>query len=315
MQRHLHDVQRLYAADRREHRPDVPLPFALARKYPNTAFERPWYWVFPSGRLSVVPRSSKIYRYHLYSTTLQKHIHEAVSELGMIKRVTVHSLWHSFITHLIEAGYDIRTVKELLGHTNVQTGVSKTALEPATKGRLPAVPIFSIIVGGYRGRVSMLVPAEVWTVAKAEQGSAVLIKPIGAEVAVPIFIGSLEAQAILIGLANHKMPRPLTHDLLLSTLQELNVKVSRFPPPRKSNLRNQPRYSPRSPTWKRNCRKRWTTRTTRKPLCYGIRSRNCRTSCSRYGSLFLTIMEMNASVRNTSGRLTKTISKTGKPEI
>jgi bifunctional DNase/RNase len=74
----------------------------------------------------------------------------------------------------------------------------------------------------------MLVPAEVWTVAKAEQGSAVLIKPIGAEVAVPIFIGPLEAQAILIGLANHKMPRPLTHDLLLSTLQELDIKISRI---------------------------------------------------------------------------------------
>lgn len=74
----------------------------------------------------------------------------------------------------------------------------------------------------------MLVPAEVWTVAKAEQGSAVLIKPIGAEVAVPIFIGPLEAQAILIGLANHKMPRPLTHDLLISTLEQLEVKISRI---------------------------------------------------------------------------------------
>lgn len=74
----------------------------------------------------------------------------------------------------------------------------------------------------------MLVPAEVWTVAKAEQGSAVLIRPIGAEVAVPIFIGTPEAQAILIGLANHKMPRPLTHDLLLATLTELNVRVSRI---------------------------------------------------------------------------------------
>jgi bifunctional DNase/RNase len=74
----------------------------------------------------------------------------------------------------------------------------------------------------------MLVPAEVWTVAKAEQGSAVLIKPIGAEVAVPIFIGTPEAQAILIGLANHKMPRPLTHDLLLAAFGELNVTVSRI---------------------------------------------------------------------------------------
>jgi len=74
----------------------------------------------------------------------------------------------------------------------------------------------------------MLVPAEVWTVAKAEQGSAVLIKPISSEVAVPIFIGPLEAQAILIGLANHKMPRPLTHDLLVSTLEQLKVKISRI---------------------------------------------------------------------------------------
>ena len=74
----------------------------------------------------------------------------------------------------------------------------------------------------------MLVPAEVWTVAKAEQGSAVLIKPIGSEVAVPIFIGPLEAHAILIGLANHKMPRPLTHDLLIATLEQLGAKISRI---------------------------------------------------------------------------------------
>jgi bifunctional DNase/RNase len=74
----------------------------------------------------------------------------------------------------------------------------------------------------------MLVPAEVWTVAKAEQGSAVLIKPIGSEVAVPIFIGPLEAHAILIGMTNHKMPRPLTHDLLISTLEQLGTKISRI---------------------------------------------------------------------------------------
>jgi bifunctional DNase/RNase len=74
----------------------------------------------------------------------------------------------------------------------------------------------------------MLVPAEVWTVAKAEQGSAVLIKPIGSEVAVPIFIGPLEAHAILIGLANHKMPRPLTHDLLIATLEQLGAKIARI---------------------------------------------------------------------------------------
>jgi integron integrase len=121
MRRHLSDVQRLYASDRREKRPGVPLPLALERKYPNAVVEWAWYWVFPSSRLSVDPRSNKIYRYHLYTTTLQKHVHDAVSELGMTKRATVHSLRHSFATHLIEAGYDIRTVQELLGHTNIQT--------------------------------------------------------------------------------------------------------------------------------------------------------------------------------------------------
>ncbi len=74
----------------------------------------------------------------------------------------------------------------------------------------------------------MLIPAEVWTVAKADQGSAVLIKPIGSDIAVPIFIGPLEAQSILIGLANHKMPRPLTHDLFIDTLDQLGTKITRI---------------------------------------------------------------------------------------
>jgi hypothetical protein len=74
----------------------------------------------------------------------------------------------------------------------------------------------------------MLVPAEVWTVAKADQGSAVLIKPVGSDIAVPIFIGPLEAQSILIGLANHKMPRPLTHDLFIDTLEQLGTKIVRI---------------------------------------------------------------------------------------
>jgi integron integrase len=121
IRRHLIGVRRLYESDRREKQPGVPLPFALEGKYPNAPFEWAWYWLFPSSRLSVDPRSNSTYRYHLYTTTLQKHVHDAVSALGMIKRATVHSLRHSFATHLIEAGYDIRTVQELLGHANVQT--------------------------------------------------------------------------------------------------------------------------------------------------------------------------------------------------
>ncbi len=74
----------------------------------------------------------------------------------------------------------------------------------------------------------MLVEAEIWTVARTEQGNAVLVRPLGTEVAVPIFIGQLEAQSILIGMGNVPMPRPLTHDLLLSILERLNLKINRI---------------------------------------------------------------------------------------
>jgi bifunctional DNase/RNase len=74
----------------------------------------------------------------------------------------------------------------------------------------------------------MLVPAEVWTIAKSDAGSAVLIKPVGSDVAVPIFIGPAEAHSILIGLANHKMPRPFTHDLFLSTLKQTGITIKRI---------------------------------------------------------------------------------------
>lgn len=74
----------------------------------------------------------------------------------------------------------------------------------------------------------MLVPAEVWTVARAEEGNAVLIRPVGSDIAVPIIIGQAEAQSIMIGMANHAMPRPMTHDLLLAVIEHLNASVSRI---------------------------------------------------------------------------------------
>ena len=74
----------------------------------------------------------------------------------------------------------------------------------------------------------MLVPAEVWTVAKAEQGNAVLVRPVGSDMAVPIFIGPAEAQSILIGLGNVNMPRPLTHDLLITVAKKLNATINRI---------------------------------------------------------------------------------------
>jgi len=77
-------------------------------------------------------------------------------------------------------------------------------------------------------RKIMLVPAEVWTVARSEQGSAVLVRPVGSDIAVPIIIGQWEAHSIMIGISNHVVPRPLTHDLLLSTVKKFNSKVTRI---------------------------------------------------------------------------------------
>jgi len=84
MHQHLKKVRRRFDSYRRENLPGVPLPFGLERKYRNASFEWAWYWVFPSARLSVDPRSSRTYRYHLYPTTLQKHLHQAAKRLGIM---------------------------------------------------------------------------------------------------------------------------------------------------------------------------------------------------------------------------------------
>jgi integron integrase len=118
---HLERVRRIYESDRSLGTAGVFLPFALARKYPEAGREWAWQFVFPSDRLSTDPRTGIVRRHHTDPSGLQKIVHSSARSAGILKPVGCHTLRHSFATHLLEAGYDIRTVQELLGHSDVKT--------------------------------------------------------------------------------------------------------------------------------------------------------------------------------------------------
>ena len=118
---HLEKVREIFEADRQAGVAGVYLPNALSRKYPNAGKEWIWQWVFPSQRLAVDPRSHIVRRHHIHASSLQKFFKKAAAKARIAKPATVHTLRHSFATHLLESGTDLRTIQELLGHASVQT--------------------------------------------------------------------------------------------------------------------------------------------------------------------------------------------------
>jgi integron integrase len=134
----------IWEADRQAQVPGVFLPFALENKYPRAGEAWAWQWVFPSPTLSTDPQSGVRRRHYLFPERLQRSLKQAVAQAGIPKPVSVHTLRHSFATHVLQRGTDIRTVQELLGHSDVSTTMIYTHVLKIAAGTTPS-PLDSLM--------------------------------------------------------------------------------------------------------------------------------------------------------------------------